>query len=118
MQIPCRLRTRLKTPNNQQVTAFNSRKMIASASTERPETIQREGIIMKFFVDSADLDQIGYLNDIGLADGVTTNPSIIAKSGRDFKEVIAEIDKRNTNWSGFWKEAYNDGDNTNYLDAV
>lgn len=46
---------------------------------------------MKFFVDSADLDQIAALNDIGLVDGVTTNPSIIAKSGRDFKEVIAEI---------------------------
>jgi transaldolase len=46
---------------------------------------------MKFFVDSADLDQIKMLNDVGLADGVTTNPSIIAKSGRDFKEVIAEI---------------------------
>lgn len=46
---------------------------------------------MKFFVDSADLDQIGMLNDIGLVDGVTTNPSIIAKSGRDFKEVIKEI---------------------------
>ena len=48
---------------------------------------------MKFFVDSADLDQISELNDIGLVDGVTTNPSIIAKSGRDFKEVIAEICK-------------------------
>lgn len=46
---------------------------------------------MKFFVDSADLQQIAELNDIGLVDGVTTNPSIIAKSGRDFKEVIAEI---------------------------
>ena len=46
---------------------------------------------MKFFVDSADLDQIKMLNDVGLVDGVTTNPSIIAKSGRDFKEVIAEI---------------------------
>jgi len=46
---------------------------------------------MKFFVDSADLDQIAMLNDIGLVDGVTTNPSIIAKSGRDFKEVIKEI---------------------------
>lgn len=46
---------------------------------------------MKFFVDSADLEQITMLNDIGLADGVTTNPSIIAKSGRDFKEVVAEI---------------------------
>lgn len=48
---------------------------------------------MKFFVDSADLEQIAELNDIGLVDGVTTNPSIIAKSGRDFKEVIAEICK-------------------------
>ncbi|MGB0906618.1 MAG: fructose-6-phosphate aldolase [Maricaulaceae bacterium] len=46
---------------------------------------------MKFFVDSADLEQIAMLNDIGLVDGVTTNPSIIAKSGRDFKEVIKEI---------------------------
>ncbi len=48
---------------------------------------------MKFFVDSADLDQIEELNDIGLVDGVTTNPSIIAKSGRDFKEVIKDICK-------------------------
>lgn len=46
---------------------------------------------MKFFVDSADLEQIAYLNDIGLVDGVTTNPSIIAKSGRDFIEVVKEI---------------------------
>jgi len=46
---------------------------------------------MKFFVDSADLDQISLLNDIGLVDGVTTNPSIIAKSGRDFKTVIKDI---------------------------
>jgi len=48
---------------------------------------------MKFFVDSADLDAIAELNDIGLVDGVTTNPSIIAKSGRDFKKVIKEICK-------------------------
>jgi len=46
---------------------------------------------MKFFVDSADLEQISELNDIGLVDGVTTNPSIIAKSGRDFKDIIREI---------------------------
>ncbi len=46
---------------------------------------------MKFFVDSADLEQIAELNAIGLVDGVTTNPSIIAKSGRDFKDVIKEI---------------------------
>ncbi len=48
---------------------------------------------MKFFVDSADLEQIAELNDIGLVDGVTTNPSIIAKSGRDFKDVIKDICK-------------------------
>ena len=46
---------------------------------------------MKFFIDSADLAEIEYLGSVGLCDGVTTNPSIIAKSGRDFKEVVAEI---------------------------
>lgn len=46
---------------------------------------------MKFFVDTAEVSEIQELNDYGLLDGVTTNPSLIAKSGRDFKEVIAEI---------------------------
>lgn len=46
---------------------------------------------MKFFVDTAVVADIKELNDYGLLDGVTTNPSLIAKSGRDFKEVIAEI---------------------------
>ena len=46
---------------------------------------------MKFFVDTAVVSEIAELNDYGLLDGVTTNPSLIAKSGRDFKEVIAEI---------------------------
>ncbi|RYH11597.1 fructose-6-phosphate aldolase [Tropicimonas sp. IMCC6043] len=46
---------------------------------------------MKFFVDTAVTEDIKELNDYGLLDGVTTNPSLIAKSGRDFKEVIAEI---------------------------
>ncbi|MDD7970948.1 fructose-6-phosphate aldolase [Roseinatronobacter alkalisoli] len=46
---------------------------------------------MKFFVDTAVIADIRELNDYGLLDGVTTNPSLIAKSGRDFKEVIAEI---------------------------
>ncbi|MFK7793633.1 MAG: fructose-6-phosphate aldolase [Devosiaceae bacterium] len=46
---------------------------------------------MKFFVDTADTADIAELNDLGLLDGVTTNPSLIAKSGRDFKEEIAEI---------------------------
>jgi transaldolase len=46
---------------------------------------------MKFFVDTADVNDIKEFSDIGLIDGVTTNPSLIYKSGRDFKEVIKEI---------------------------
>ena len=46
---------------------------------------------MKFFVDTADVTEIGELAATGLLDGVTTNPSLIAKAGRDFKEIIAEI---------------------------
>ena len=46
---------------------------------------------MKFFVDTADVAEIADLAATGLLDGVTTNPSLIAKSGRDFFEVIAEI---------------------------
>ncbi len=48
---------------------------------------------MKFFVDTADVAEIKDLAATGLLDGVTTNPSLIAKSGRDFKETIAEICK-------------------------
>jgi len=46
---------------------------------------------MKFFVDTADVADIKRLNDTGLVDGVTTHPSLIAKSGRDFIDVIKEI---------------------------
>jgi transaldolase len=46
---------------------------------------------MKFFVDTADIVEIRELAATGLLDGVTTNPSLIAKSGKDFKETIAEI---------------------------
>ncbi|SDE38953.1 fructose-6-phosphate aldolase [Limimaricola pyoseonensis] len=46
---------------------------------------------MKFFVDTAEIDQIRELNDLGMIDGVTTNPSLIMKSGRDIKEVTKEI---------------------------
>lgn len=46
---------------------------------------------MKFFVDTAVVSDIKELNSYGLLDGVTTNPSLIAKSGRKFVEVIAEI---------------------------
>ena len=46
---------------------------------------------MKFFVDTADVDAIRELNDLGMVDGVTTNPSLIMKSGRDILEVTKEI---------------------------
>jgi transaldolase len=46
---------------------------------------------MKFFVDTAEVADIKELNETGLLDGVTTNPSLIAKSGRDFLEVVKEI---------------------------
>ncbi len=46
---------------------------------------------MKFFIDTANVDDIRLANDLGVICGVTTNPSLIAKEGRDFKEVIKEI---------------------------
>ncbi len=46
---------------------------------------------MKFFIDTADVNEIRKAHELGLVDGVTTNPSLIAKSGRAFKEVIHEI---------------------------
>ncbi len=46
---------------------------------------------MKFFVDTAEVDAIAELNDLGMVDGVTTNPSLIMKSGRDILEVTKEI---------------------------
>lgn len=46
---------------------------------------------MKFFVDTADVAAIAELNDLGMVDGVTTNPSLILKSGRDILEVTREI---------------------------
>ena len=46
---------------------------------------------MKFFIDTADVREIREANELGLVDGVTTNPSLIAKSGRRFEDVIKEI---------------------------
>ncbi|MBO4842697.1 MAG: fructose-6-phosphate aldolase [Bacteroidales bacterium] len=46
---------------------------------------------MKFFLDTANVDDIRKANDMGVICGVTTNPSLIAKEGRDFKQVVAEI---------------------------
>jgi transaldolase len=46
---------------------------------------------MKFFIDTANVDEIREANEMGMVDGVTTNPSLIAKEGRDFKQIINEI---------------------------
>ena len=46
---------------------------------------------MKFFVDTADIEEVKAARALGLADGVTTNPTLIQKSGRDFRETIVEI---------------------------
>ena len=46
---------------------------------------------MKFFLDTANVEDIRKANDMGVICGVTTNPSLIAKEGRDFKQVVAEI---------------------------
>ena len=46
---------------------------------------------MEFFLDTADVDEIREIAAWGILDGVTTNPSLIKKSGRDFKEVVGEI---------------------------
>lgn len=48
---------------------------------------------MKFFIDTADINEIKAANERGWVDGVTTNPSLIAKTGRSFEEVIKEICK-------------------------
>lgn len=46
---------------------------------------------MKFFIDTADINEIKAALEIGIIDGVTTNPSLIAKTGKDFKTVVDEI---------------------------
>ena len=48
---------------------------------------------MKFFIDTANIDQIKDANDMGMVDGVTTNPSLIAKETGEFKQIIADICK-------------------------
>src|SRR3546814_20420359 len=58
----------------------------------RARHVSRSGAThMKFFVDTADTAEIRDLAESGLVDGVTTNPSLIHKSGRKFLEVVAEI---------------------------
>jgi len=46
---------------------------------------------MKIFLDTAEIEEIKKANDMGVLDGVTTNPTLVMKSGRNFEEVIREI---------------------------
>ena len=46
---------------------------------------------MKFFIDTANVEEIKKANELGLLDGVTTNPTLISKEGREFKDLIKEI---------------------------
>ena len=48
---------------------------------------------MEFFLDTADVDSIRELSETGLIDGVTTNPSLVAKSGKDFFTILKDISK-------------------------
>lgn len=61
----------------------------AHGRVKKPDIIGNRN--MKFFVDTADVAAIAELNDLGFVDGVTTNPSLILKSGRDILEVTKEI---------------------------
>jgi transaldolase len=47
--------------------------------------------MMKFFIDTANIDEIKKASDLGMVDGVTTNPSLVAKEGREFKGLVREI---------------------------
>ncbi len=55
------------------------------------EITNEKGQGMKFFIDTANVNEIREAASLGVVDGVTTNPSLIAREGRDFKQVIAEI---------------------------
>jgi len=71
---------------------------------------------MKFFLDTANIDEIRSAAEYGLIDGVTTNPSLVSKEGRDFKEILLEITKIvdgpisaevvSTDAAGILREAY------------
>ena len=64
---------------------------VLTCQTQAPRGLPEGPARMKFFVDTADVAEIRALAEAGLVDGVTTNPSLIAKSGRQMAEVIAEI---------------------------
>ena len=66
---------------------------------------------MRFFVDTANIDEIKKANDMSIICGVTTNPSLLAKEGRDFKQIIGEIaslqtDQRNIKFQEDYRKAF------------
>ena len=58
--------------------------------TDKKDKIKKETSIMKMFIDTANVDHIREANDLGVICGVTTNPSLLAKEGRDFVEVVKD----------------------------
>jgi hypothetical protein len=58
---------------------------------KNPSNYQEGNQTMKFFIDTANVDEIKEAHAMGMVDGVTTNPSLIAKEGRVFEDVIKEI---------------------------
>ena len=61
--------------------------------TDKKDKIKKETSIMKMFIDTANVDHIREANDLGVICGVTTNPSLIAKEGRDFKAIRISLSK-------------------------
>src|SRR5216684_3154245 len=70
---------------------YTLRRKAASAPAAGGFRRKGDGARMKFFIDTADLAEIRDLAATGLVDGVTTNPSLVAKTGRNFLEVVREI---------------------------
>ena len=53
--------------------------------------MKKRSVTMKIFIDTANIEEIKRANNMGVVAGVTTNPSLIAREGRDFKQVVKEI---------------------------
>ena len=82
-----------RTLNNEEVVSEDSEDSIAQEMIEPRDRHKekQEEKKMRFFIDTAKVEDIKKANDMGIICGVTTNPSLIAKEGRDFNEVIKEI---------------------------
>src|SRR3954470_8403950 len=73
------------------VTGSSSKKVLEAAARYVVVGYGASGGHMKFFIDTADVKEIREASAMGLVDGVTTNPSLVAKSGRKFRDVLLEI---------------------------